>query len=235
MLIGGLSLIGLCLIKDHLLFEWVFYKFMSKIRSLPVQRTTVDSDVKREAERIKNMTDADIQNGNLVLKGLTKFYGRHLAVNQLHLAVDASECFGLLGINGAGKTTTFKMMTGDELISSGDAFIQGYSMRNQMHKVHTLIGYCPQFDALLLDLTGRETLRVFSLLRGIPRNEINEVTNKLSTELGFHQHLDKQIKAFSGGNKRKLSTALALIGNPSLIFLDEVNFWDILNFTRFSF
>jgi ATP-binding cassette subfamily A (ABC1) protein 3 len=222
MVFGGFFFLGFCLVKDHLLFEWFFYSFLWKKHTLPQRRDTVDSDVKREADRIENMTTAEIDNGNLVLKGLTKFYGNHLAVNQLNLFVDASECFGLLGINGAGKTTTFKMMTNDELISSGDAFIQGYSMKNQMHKVRKLIGYCPQFDALLLDLTGRETLRIFSLLRGIPLSEINEVTNKLSTELGFNEHLDKQIKAYSGGNKRKLSTALSLIGNPSLIFLDEV-------------
>jgi len=160
------------------------------------------------------------------------------------LAVGAAECFGLLGINGAGKTTTFKMMTGDELISSGDAYIRGFSMKNQMHKVHQLIGYCPQFDALLMDLTGRETMNIFCLLRGIPRYDIKEITRKLSSELGFHQHLDKNISAYSGGNKRKLSTALALIGDPSLIFLDEPTtgmdpgakrqLWNIINKTRNS-
>lgn len=222
MVVGGFFFLTICLMKDHMLFEWFIYKFLTLKRKLPTTvYMDIDSDVKKETDRIKNMSASEITNGNLVLNGLTKFYGSHLAVNQLHLAVGGAECFGLLGINGAGKTTTFKMMTGDELISNGDAFIRGYSMRNQMHKVHTLIGYCPQFDALLLDLTGRETLKIFSLLRGIPRIEITEMTNKLATELGFHKHLDKQISAFSGGNKRKLSTALALVGNPSLIFLDE--------------
>lgn len=113
------------------------------------------------------------------------------------------------------------MMTGDELITAGDAYIRGYSMKNQLDKVHKFIGYCPQFDALLLDLTGRETMKIFSMLRGIPRYHIESFNSKLAIELGFHKHLDKQVKAFSGGNKRKLSTALALIGDPSLIFLDE--------------
>lgn len=193
---------------------------MTLRRKLPTSQET-DLDVKTEINRIQNMTEDEIVDGNLILKGLTKYYGNRLAVNQLHLGVGAAECFGLLGINGAGKTTTFKMMTGDEIISSGDAFISGYSMKNQMHKVHQLIGYCPQFDALLMDLTGRETLRIFSLLRGIPRDEITDINNKLARELGFEKHLDKKVDAFSGGNKRKLSTALALIGDPSLIFLDE--------------
>lgn len=234
----------ICLLKDHSLFEWFIYKFLTLHRNLPAPNLDTDADVLNEYDRIKRMSDVEISNGNLVLKGLTKYYGSQLAVNQLYLAVDNAECFGLLGINGAGKTTTFKMMTGDELISSGDAFIRGFSMTNQMYKVHQLIGYCPQFDALLMDLTGRETVKIFCLLRGIPRYEIPDIINKLSLELGFHQHLDKHVSAFSGGNKRKLSTALALIGDPSLIFLDEPTtgmdpgakrqLWNIINKTRNS-
>lgn len=113
------------------------------------------------------------------------------------------------------------MMTGDEKMSSGDAFVRGFSLKTQVPKVHKHIGYCPQFEALLVDLTGRETLKFYSLLRGIPLDEIDDIVKKLTTELGFYKHLDKKIKALSGGNKRKLSTAVALVGDPSLIFLDE--------------
>lgn len=234
----------ICLLKDHMLFDWFIYKYLTIKRKLPIIGQGGDADVMQETDRIRNMSQAEIANGNLVLNGLTKYYGSHLAVNQLHLAIGGAECFGLLGINGAGKTTTFKMMTGDEIISSGDAFIRGYSMRNQMHKVHQMIGYCPQFDALLMDLTGRETIKIFALLRGIPKGNINELTNKFSLELGFSPHLDKKISAYSGGNKRKLSTALSLIGDPSLIFLDEPTtgmdpgakrqLWNIINSTRNS-
>jgi ATP-binding cassette, subfamily A (ABC1), member 3 len=132
-----------------------------------------------------------------------------------------SECFGMLGVNGAGKTSTFKMLTGDETISSGEAWVDGISIKTNMNQVHQRIGYCPQFDALIDDLTGRETLKIFALLRGVPRNEIARVSLQLADELNFTKHLDKRTKAYSGGNKRKLSTALALIGDPSVIYLDE--------------
>lgn len=131
------------------------------------------------------------------------------------------ECFGLLGANGAGKTTTFKMLSGDESISFGNAWIKGHSLKTNLKKVHKHIGYCPQFDALIEDLTGRETLKLFSLLRGVPNDTIPQITLFLAKEFGFVKHLDKQVKAYSGGNKRKLSTALALLGNPSVIYLDE--------------
>lgn len=100
------------------------------------------------------------------------------------------------------------MLTGDETISAGEAWVEGISVKTAMNKVHQRIGYCPQFDALLDELTGRETLRIFALLKGIPRNEINNVSMQLANELNFAKHLDKRIKAYSGGNKRKLSTAL---------------------------
>lgn len=99
-------------------------------------------------------------------------------------------------------------MTGDELISSGDVWIRGHSMRNDMLKAQQIVGYCPQFDALMFEISGRECLKIFSLIRGIPRDEIDDIIVKLATELGFHMHLDKKMQAYSGGNKRKISTAL---------------------------
>lgn len=102
----------------------------------------------------------------------------------------------------------FKMLTGDESITSGEAWVDGISVKTNMNKVHQRIGYCPQFDALLEDLTGRETLKIFALLRGVPTNEIDAVSSQLAEQLAFTKHLDKRIKVYSGGNKRKLSTAL---------------------------
>lgn len=113
------------------------------------------------------------------------------------------------------------MLSGDETISFGDAWIKGHSLKSELKKVHQHIGYCPQFDALIEDLTGRETLKLFSLLRGVPRFNIPTVSMYLAREFGFEKHLDKQVKAYSGGNKRKLSTALAMLGNPSVVYLDE--------------
>jgi ATP-binding cassette subfamily A (ABC1) protein 3 len=241
-ILSGVIFLTFCLLTDHHVFEWIYYKFLNRPRMLPLLDSNIDSDVDAEIQRVKEMTSEDIKESNLVLHGLTKYYGKNLAVNQLYLEVGRRECFGLLGINGAGKTSTFKMMTGDELISAGDAYIRGYSMKNQMNKVHQLIGYTPQFDAVIPELTGEETLKIFSLIRGIPRHEINENINRMASELGFKQHLKKPVSAFSGGNKRKLSTCLALLGYPQLIFLDEPTtgidpqakrkLWDVLNKTR---
>lgn len=86
----------------------------------------------------------------------------------MSLGVSAGQCFGLLGLNGAGKTSIFKMLTGDTSISGGDAFVGGTSVRSDMDEVRKLVGYCPQFDALVPLLTVREHLDLYCSLRGMP-------------------------------------------------------------------
>ncbi|KAH8409301.1 hypothetical protein KR009_012305 [Drosophila setifemur] len=181
----------------------------------------LDDDVAAERERILHMSSEELVTKNLVLDRVTKYYGHFLAVNQVSLCVQEVECFGLLGVNGAGKTTTFKMMTGDERISSGDAYVQGLSLESNMNSIYKMIGYCPQFDALLDDLTGREVLRIFCMLRGVQESRIKQLSEDLAKSFGFMKHIDKRTHAYSGGNKRKLSTAIAVIGGPSVVYLDE--------------
>lgn len=181
-----------------------------------------DSDVLHEKERIRTTPTEELNSQfSLVLRDVTKYYGRFLAVDHICIGVKRGECFGLLGVNGAGKTTTFKMMTGDEKISEGDGYLNGLSLKSEQKEVHQLIGYCPQFDALIEEMTGRETLQMFCLLRGIRKHNIPEIVDRLSDELLFKKHIDKKVKEYSGGNKRKLSTAVALVGDPPVVFLDE--------------
>ncbi|XP_001662813.2 ATP-binding cassette sub-family A member 3 [Aedes aegypti] len=203
-----------------------------------------DSDVAAEKKRVQAMTHVERNQYSLVMKDLTKYYKSFLAVNNLSVAIDRSECFGLLGVNGAGKTTTFKMMTGDENFSSGEAWVKGVSLATNMSTVYQKIGYCPQFDALLDDLTGRETLKIYALLRGVRHEDVGNVSLTLAEDLNFLKHIDKKTKEYSGGNKRKLSTALALMGNPSVVYLDEPTtgmdpgakrqFWDMICKVRSS-
>lgn len=259
MAIGAIIFLSIVLMKDFMIFTRIRYKISSKLpKDLQTPNPNNDDDVQNEIERVKNKSSSQILQSHLVLDGISKNYGDNLAVNQLHVSVETAECFGILGgkyfefmmkktnnfclVNGAGKSTTFKMMTGDEGISFGNGFIHGFDLKSQISKVYQKIGYCPQFDALLPDLSGYETMKIFCLLRGIPNSEIDEVISTFSKELGFEKHLKKKVENFSGGNKRKLSTALSLIGNVSLVFLDECSsgmdpkakrqLWDIITKTR---
>lgn len=216
----GIILIAIMLILEFRIFEKVLYMIRRENYPL-VSEPEIDSDVLVEKHRIRNASMNEIERMNLVMRDVTKYYDRLLAVNNICLGVNKYECFGLLGINGAGKTTIFKILTGDIKLSSGNAWVNGWSIKKHMKKIHQFIGYCPQFDALLDDLTGRETLIIFSLLRGMTFNNSKESAESLAHELDFHEHLDKKVKEFSGGNKRKLSTALALLGDPLVIYLDE--------------
>ncbi|XP_070562934.1 phospholipid-transporting ATPase ABCA3-like [Ptychodera flava] len=186
-----------------------------------------DEDVLAERNRLEetglpNLMATDA----LILENLRKVYstfGRKglVAVDNTSVGVALGECFGLLGNNGAGKTSTFQMLTGDETISGGTAYIDGYDIKTNLKMAQQRLGYCPQFDALIDQMTGRETLIMFARLRGVPEPSICKAADNLIRMLLLEEHADKLVKAYSGGNKRKLSTAIALIGDPPIVFLDE--------------
>ncbi|KAM7377381.1 hypothetical protein PAMA_013932 [Pampus argenteus] len=199
------------------------YKFFCKPRLISGKSLSAeeeDIDVARERERVY---EGLAQNDLLRIHDLTKVYPRKStpAVDRLCVGVPAAECFGLLGINGAGKTTTFKMLTGDIPVSGGEAFLNGYSIRTEMRDVHQNMGYCPQFDAIDDLLNGREHLEFYARLRGVPEKEVTMVAEWGIQKLGLVKYSSKSAGTYSGGNKRKLSTAIALIGCPPVIFLDE--------------
>uniref|UniRef100_A0A673NG98 ATP-binding cassette sub-family A member 3-like n=1 Tax=Sinocyclocheilus rhinocerous TaxID=307959 RepID=A0A673NG98_9TELE len=208
-----------------------------------------DRDVAEERKRVLECQPVveSMVGSPLILQELSKVYSGWqslLAVDRLSLAIGKGECFGLLGFNGAGKTTTFKMLTGDESITSGDAFIDGYSILQDVKKVQQRIGYCPQFDAVLDHMTGRETLSMYARLRGIPEKYVTACVENVLRSLLLEPHADKLVRSFSGGNKRKLSAGMALIGGPPVIFLDEPStgmdpvarrlLWDAITRTRES-
>jgi len=113
------------------------------------------------------------------------------------------------------------MLTGDTEISYGDANINGFSIISDPNLVRQHVGYCPQFNPLLDLMTGREQIAMYARFRGIPEEHVEYIVNKLIHLLGLEKHADKVAGAYSGGNMRKLSLALALVGEPSVIFLDE--------------
>ncbi|XP_018601402.2 ATP-binding cassette sub-family A member 1 isoform X2 [Scleropages formosus] len=179
-----------------------------------------DQDVAKERRRV---TSGKAQEDILLMKELSKVYkvGRKPAVDRLCLGIPRGECFGLLGVNGAGKTSTFRMLTGDTAVTYGEAFLNGHSVLNEMERVHQLMGYCPQFDAVSDLLTGREHLEFYARLRGVREEAVAKVAQWGVKKLGLTQYAERKAGGYSGGNKRKLSTAISLIGAPPVIFLDE--------------
>ncbi|KAI7808566.1 uncharacterized protein abca12 isoform X2 [Triplophysa rosa] len=185
-----------------------------------------DEDVIAERLRVDSgAASADI----LQVNQLSKIY-QHLkrsvhAVNGLSVGIPAGECFGLLGVNGAGKTTTFKMLTGDITPTDGSAKICDIDGRMvdiiDCRREGINIGYCPQVDALDDLLTGEEHLYFYARIRGISKREIDRVVNYLLQKMELNYHRHNTSESYSCGTRRKLSTALSLIGNPQILLLDE--------------
>ncbi|XP_020485420.1 retinal-specific phospholipid-transporting ATPase ABCA4-like [Labrus bergylta] len=204
----------------NLLIQYRFFIDHWLSESKHSQKQDEDVDVAAERRRInEGGSNTDI----LQIRDLSKTYvGRkRAAVDQICVGVPAGECFGLLGVNGAGKTTTFKMLTGDTDVSSGEATVAGYSILSEILDVHQNMGYCPQFDAIDELLTGREHLYLYARLRGVPESEIPRVAEWGIQKLGLTEYAGRCAVTYSGGNRRKLSTAIAMIGCPALVLLDE--------------
>ncbi|XP_069191601.1 LOW QUALITY PROTEIN: phospholipid-transporting ATPase ABCA3 [Procambarus clarkii] len=193
----------------------------------------VDEDVAAESDAVASLMTSAADNSGITSEGsmdttliaskLSKVYEGSLipAVNSISFRVARGECLGLLGVNGAGKTTTFKMLTGDEVPTSGDAVIDGLSLNRERNKFVQNIGYCPQFDAFLGDLTGVEMLQLMGRLRGMTEVRLEEIISSLIPLVGLTECAKRPSSTYSGGNRRKLSTAMALVGSPPLVFLDE--------------
>ena len=205
-------------------------------------KPVLDDDVLAEQERIdlvKNRPRKINEDDILSVYDLRKNFGKFTAVDGLSFGVHHGECFGLLGINGAGKTTTFRMLTGDENISNGGATLLQHELGSDRTQFLRKIGYCPQFDSIIEVLTGREMLTLFARLRGIQKSLTRGEVDKWLDFLGIMEYADRPCGQYSGGNKRKLNVALALVGDPPLIFLDEPstgvdpvarrNLWDIIS------
>jgi ABC-2 type transport system ATP-binding protein len=157
----------------------------------------------------------------IVLHGITKLYGQLKAVDDFSLAVERGQIFGLLGPNGAGKTTLIRILTTLLRPTSGDALVEGRSVRTEGREVRRLIGVVPQENNLDRYLTARENLVLHARMHGMRPAEYNATIDELLelTGLGGRQHDFPD--TYSGGMQRRLVVARALIHRPRILFLDE--------------
>src|SRR6186997_1300512 len=167
--------------------------------------------------RVATMPDAAIE----VLRLVREFKGGVRAVDGIDLGVAEGEIYGFLGPNGAGKSTTVHMLTTLLPPTSGSARVAGFDVARQGPQVRRAIGAALQEAALDPMLTGRDHLRLQTMLQGIPRAERRTRTDELLERVGLGFAADRKVGGYSGGMKRRLDLALALVHRPRLIFLDE--------------
>ena len=142
-------------------------------------------------------------------------------VAPLHVALYEGQVTGLLGPNGAGKSTTIAMLTGLTPPSGGDAIVAGHSLLGSLADCRRCLGVCPQQNVLFPSLTCAEHLRIFAVLKGVPSRDVNREIAKKLREVGLEQKGDARASTLSGGMKRRLQMAMALIGPSKVVLLDE--------------
>ena len=176
---------------------------------------------------------------DIEVEKLTKCFGDFCAVNALSFNVNHGEVFGLLGPNGAGKSTLIRMLTTLVPPTAGTARVNGFDVTRSPNEVRQSIGVIPQAMTTDLDLSAEENLSIFAKLYGIPREKRRHTIRELIRAVDLEPWLDKPVKMFSGGMRRRLEIARGLVHEPKIFFLDEpttgldpvsrVAVWDMLS------
>ena len=152
---------------------------------------------------------------------LVKRYKNLTAVDKINLEIEQGELFSLLGVNGAGKTTMIKILTCLTKPSAGEAFVGGYSTIKQSEQVKQLIGVSPQETAVAPNLSVAENLELICGIHGFSKEKTKSKIEKLSEQFSLDSVLKRKAGKLSGGWQRRVSIAMALISEPSILFLDE--------------
>jgi len=175
---------------------------------------TVDLKKKEDAPRVR------IANMHKVFPASGKNKEK-VAVQCVSFGVNDKECFGLLGHNGAGKTTLLNMLTGLFPPTSGVAMVDEYSIDTDLPKIYAKMGVCPQHDILWNGLTGTHHLNFFGRLKGFSGKILADMTKKALASVNLAQAGKRKAGGYSGGMKRRLSVANALVGGPEIVYMDE--------------
>ena len=153
----------------------------------------------------------------IVIDSVSKRYKKILALDNLSLSINKGELFGLLGVNGAGKSTLIKILSGLTKKSSGEVVINGLNLDTDIDKIKEIIGISPQETSIATNLTVRENLEFFANIYSQDKSYIDDIVKTFN----LVEVLNQRAKTLSGGYKRKLSVAIALISKPQILFLDE--------------
>ena len=158
--------------------------------------------------------------GRLIeIEKLSKSFGEQKVLDKIDFKLESGEIVGLIGPSGSGKSTLIKTMLGMEKADEGEALVLDYKMPKR--EILSNIGYMAQSDALYEMLTGYENLDFFGKMKGVPSDKLKKEIEYIAEIVDLTNDLKKLVSKYSGGMKRRLSLAIALIGSPGLLILDE--------------
>eukprot|EP01094_Clydonella_sp_ATCC50884_P017909 TRINITY_DN3203_c1_g1_i3.p1 TRINITY_DN3203_c1_g1~~TRINITY_DN3203_c1_g1_i3.p1 ORF type:complete len:757 (+),score=103.62 TRINITY_DN3203_c1_g1_i3:119-2389(+) len=221
---------------------WIWRWFRAKVLDSDDRPVNDEDDIEGEDPDCLEERQRVLASDDFTLKcvRLRKEYGAHVALRSFCIGIENGECFGLLGPNGAGKTTLISSLCGMNTPTSGKALVDGHDTIEEMSTVRKILGYCPQHDILYDDLTIWEHVAFFFRLTGVPPGvSFHVAVMNVIESVGLQDHMHKSSKELSGGMKRRLSIANALVGDPRLLLLDEPttgldpesrrDIWDIIS------
>jgi ABC-2 type transport system ATP-binding protein len=157
----------------------------------------------------------------ITVEHLSKRYGDVLAVDDLSFTIEDGHIYGFLGPNGAGKSTTLNIITGCLAATSGDIKIDGHDIYEEEREAKKLIGYLPEIPPLYVEQTPREYLKFVAEAKGIAKAELESEIDRVIQETHIEEMQNRLIKHLSKGYRQRVGIAQALLGNPSVIILDE--------------
>jgi len=193
----------------------------SNMLALFKERTGIDpSNSKAGRVKVNNKPSTALA---LEVYGLRRWFGSFQAIKNSWFSVEEGSLFCLLGPNGAGKSTTINCLTGIIPASGGDALVYDESLTapGGMDRIRSYMGVCPQFDVLWDELTGREHLEIYGQVKGLTAEQSRREAQELLHSVKLEDSASVTAGSYSGGMKRRLSVAIALLGNPKVVYLDE--------------
>jgi len=157
----------------------------------------------------------------VLIEDLTKDFGDVRAIDGLSLTIPEAEVFGLLGPNGSGKTTTINCLTGMLKPTRGRVRFGEVDVQADGRRVREMLGVSPQETAVYSHLTGRENVELFAALGSVPKASLNARVDYVLEKVGLTEEADRRVGKYSGGMKRRVSIAMAIVANPKVVLLDE--------------
>jgi len=157
----------------------------------------------------------------IAIEGLSKDYGDVRAVDDLTLSISEAEVFGLLGPNGSGKTTTINCITGILKPTSGTIRVGEFDIRTQGLEARQILGVSPQESAVYSYLTAKENIELFAELYSVPKGALRQRVDYVLEKVGLMEESGRRVAKYSGGMKRRVSIAMALVTDPKIVLLDE--------------
>lgn len=219
LIIQIIFLIVVLLLCEYGNYDWVRRKLLRPV--IPARlHYEVESAEDPESIHLADRDGVSTANGDEILRvsSVSKFFGSSFAAKNVSFNIGANETLGLLGANGAGKTTVINMIRGELKPDFGDVFINGVSVSRHPLETRVFLGVCPQEDAID-NLTMRQTLSFYASVKGLKNIKGN--VDRVLDRLNIASYQDVRARDLSGGTRRKLSVAIAVLGNPRVLLLDE--------------